>query len=269
MTTTLSADAVGDLGEAVRMATALLENALARIADADTELVENLAAVKFDPTMPLSADERARLALIHAINAVREAKNRIRVVLDVVLNGERVDASPVAKDAAPVSVAPSYAATVGGRVLGPHTEPVTRENGWYRVGRYDSAWRRSVWARIRPHHVFDAELPVETVELRAGREGEDFYFIAVKGDPCFEALTDIFNDAQLRTETLDAVKVPRLSLSFPGERNRLAIMCELLVEKAANLRDRVRHDVDPNRAGEVAIRVREQIILIHRALFGE
>lgn len=62
------------------------------------------------------------------------------------------------------------------------------ESGWTRIGRYDSARRRSLWCRL----VGEDELGnVQAIELCSGREGDDAYVKLTPADPQWKALCDL------------------------------------------------------------------------------
>lgn len=63
----------------------------------------------------------------------------------------------------------------------PRGEPAA---GWTRVGRYDSPRRRALWVRF---HQAD-EWHMGTVEMCAGREGDDQYVRLEAGSPGFDEL---------------------------------------------------------------------------------
>ncbi len=54
-----------------------------------------------------------------------------------------------------------------------------QEEGWIRIGRYDSARRRSLWAR---------RTDGERIEVCAGREGDDCYAVVGVDNPIHDSL---------------------------------------------------------------------------------
>lgn len=68
---------------------------------------------------------------------------------------------------------------------------------WTRIGRLDSAGRRSTWARVeriegppRDSSFFE-EHEIIAVELCGGREGDDAYVRVERGDPSFVAMLNL------------------------------------------------------------------------------
>lgn len=55
------------------------------------------------------------------------------------------------------------------------------ELGWLRIGRWGSAYRRSLWSRITKHGV----------ELCSGREGDDSYVFIERTHPLHEMFEDL------------------------------------------------------------------------------
>jgi len=67
------------------------------------------------------------------------------------------------------------------------------EPGWFRIGRWCSAERRSLWARL--------DSDSGAVELCAGREGDDAYVRVERGDAAHEGILDVVTYAKYATET--------------------------------------------------------------------
>lgn len=62
------------------------------------------------------------------------------------------------------------------------------EDGWVRIGRYDSARRRSLWMRL----VGADEIGnVTAIELCSGREGDDAYVKLTAADPQWADICDV------------------------------------------------------------------------------
>ncbi len=68
--------------------------------------------------------------------------------------------------------------------------------GWVRIGVTCSAGRRSMWARITPESGEPTSL-----ELCAGREGDDAYLLVRRGDPAFDGLLAVVETAIFAAET--------------------------------------------------------------------
>lgn len=64
------------------------------------------------------------------------------------------------------------------------------KSGWVRIGRYDPVRRRALWARITAKIVGEHEHEVLSVELCAGREGDDAYVKVTPDNPIFRDLED-------------------------------------------------------------------------------
>lgn len=70
-------------------------------------------------------------------------------------------------------------------------------DGWVRIGRYDSARRRSTWARIETiegspsNGIMYMNEDLVAVEMCSGREGDDAYVRVERGDPSFEGLLGV------------------------------------------------------------------------------
>jgi len=70
------------------------------------------------------------------------------------------------------------------------------EPGWIEIGKRCSADRRSVWVRMldasgKPA-VSEIETPVRTIELCAGREGDDAFVVITKDNPQWASLLDLY-----------------------------------------------------------------------------
>lgn len=82
----------------------------------------------------------------------------------------------------------------------------TENTGWFRIGRYDSARRRALWARIVLCPWDDEEwagairAEVAYIELCAGREGDDAYVKIDRKHPCFVDLEDCISRAACHIE---------------------------------------------------------------------
>ena len=74
-------------------------------------------------------------------------------------------------------------------------------SGWTRIGRYDSARRRSLWIRLIGE---DESGGVQAIELCSGREGDDAYVKLTSADPQWAALCDVL----LRVDGDCGLKMP-------------------------------------------------------------
>jgi len=77
------------------------------------------------------------------------------------------------------------------------------EPGWIKIGATCSANRRSMWYRVQYE-----EIPLEQYQMRAikielcsGHEGDDHYTVLDRSNPLFDALFEIFTDAEIAAET--------------------------------------------------------------------
>lgn len=77
------------------------------------------------------------------------------------------------------------------------------EPGWIEIGKRCSADRRSLWARLNfkspPHPATNEN--IESIELCAGREGDDAYAIIHSDNPSFAALLEVILTAQYAATT--------------------------------------------------------------------
>ncbi len=68
------------------------------------------------------------------------------------------------------------------------------DRSWTRIGRYDSALRRSTWARINETegpHLYRTHEDVTSIELCSGREGDDAYVKITPDNPAFAGIYDV------------------------------------------------------------------------------
>lgn len=78
----------------------------------------------------------------------------------------------------------------------PGTPDHLTEDGWMRIGALDAVGRRSLWYRRLPP--YDGETRVMTVELCAGREGDDAHVLITRDDlpaETLSALVDVLDRA--------------------------------------------------------------------------
>lgn len=73
----------------------------------------------------------------------------------------------------------------------------TTDGTWIRIGRLDSAGRRSSWARVETigEPPSSDRSNVVAVELCAGREGDDAHVRLERDNPAFDALLDVIEYA--------------------------------------------------------------------------
>jgi len=65
------------------------------------------------------------------------------------------------------------------------------EPDWTRIGRWCNAERRSIWARVNQR----LGEPPHSLEICAGREGDDFYKHILSDDPCWPWLHELVSRA--------------------------------------------------------------------------
>lgn len=73
------------------------------------------------------------------------------------------------------------------------------EDGWVEIGKRCSANRRSLWLKINYSGGHDNT--VTSIELCAGREGDDSYVLLDKSDSKFALLLDLFSTQQFAVES--------------------------------------------------------------------
>lgn len=71
-----------------------------------------------------------------------------------------------------------------------------KEQGWQRIGVFDSASRRSLWVRIPDS---GQERP-DKIELCAGREGDDAYVCIASDNPQFDSIWELISTAIYASE---------------------------------------------------------------------
>lgn len=78
------------------------------------------------------------------------------------------------------------------------------DDGWIEIGKRCSANRRSLWLRINYSEstatITDYDT-VTSIELCAGREGDDAYVLLDKSDSKFTLLLDLFSTQRFAVES--------------------------------------------------------------------
>lgn len=75
------------------------------------------------------------------------------------------------------------------------------DDDWVEIGKRCSANRRSLWVRINYRELDATNDTVASIELCAGREGDDSYVLLDESDPKFALLLDLFNTQIFAVET--------------------------------------------------------------------
>lgn len=80
----------------------------------------------------------------------------------------------------------------------------TEENGWVEIGKRCSAGRRSMWLKLKMfsnNAIIYSKDTVESIEVCAGREGDDSHIIITHDCNMFDELLDLFTTAQYAATT--------------------------------------------------------------------